>query len=53
MHRLAVKVVLGVVTGVMAWSLPVVTPFAQSGAGFDVLDLDQRIADAVVGGDAA
>ena len=52
MHRLAVKVVLGAVTGVMAWSLPVVTPFAQSGADVEVLELDRRIGDAVVRGDA-
>ena len=52
MHRQAVRAVLGAVTGVMAWSLPVVTPFAQSGADVEVLELDRRIGDAVVRGDA-
>ena len=54
MRRLAAEVVLGAMIGVTSSSLPVAAQLAYSGtADVEVLELDGRIGDAVVRGDAA
>jgi len=62
MRRPTRSLMLMVVTGVAAWGVPGGAPFAQSSAAklatptadeAEVLQLDQRIADAVVRGDTA
>ena len=54
MRRLAAEVVLGAMIGVTSSSLPVAAQLAYSGtADVEVLELDRRMGDAVVRGDAA